>query len=294
MTDKAILNQRSIAHSEEPYRRFEEAIRKANRGIFNDGVIIDPTQTNVGDTTVHDSIVKHSSYPRGPDQVPTGVDASPVIDTGSNIDNGYMDIQTDRRTRLDVSSHPDDLGSVATVSNIIVDGGNMRFIGHDSEATADLVTLMLEAVSGELRSLLSEMLPTMSAPEAVPAPHFRSAAAPSPTTISAFPLVHSDTPRTSKHFGGPSSTFQGSGSVTVTTGLFRTHAHQLGSILVAFLKNALASIRTAKPANRGSRTMTPPLWSGRPMAFASYERPHGRGGLGCHSEFEKRRHYPVR
>jgi hypothetical protein len=206
----------------------------------------------------------------------------------------FVDIQTDWPTGLDVSSHPDDLASVATVSNTIVGGGNMSFICHDGEVTADLVTLMLEAVSGELRSLLSDMLPTMLFPEAVRVPHFHSAAVPLPTTVEALSVALIAPPPTSKYLRGAPTTFERGESAVTVSGLNGTRTREFGSVLLRFLKNLLSSVLTAKPAKGGNHTMMMPSpWSARPMAFARYAHPHAQGVNGVSNEMEKRHHFPV-
>ena len=241
MKDQINLNQNSIAHPDEPSRRFEGAVRKVDRDIFDDS---------------------------------------------------YVDIRTDWPTGLDVGIRPDDLTSVAPVSNIIVDGGNMSFLGHDGEAASDLVTLMLDAVSGELRSLLSDMLPTTLSPEAVRLPHFHSSAVPLPTTVEALSAAHIAPAPPPKRPGGAPSTFERAGRAAITSGLHGRHAREIVGVMARFLKSLLSSVLTAKPANGGNHTMMmPPSWSARPMEFARYARPHGQGVNGVSNEMEKRHHF---
>jgi len=289
MTGKSRSLSKKYRSQRQTGRSFEEEIRKANRDILKNRVITDTTQTDVGDATVRDTIVKHSSFPSSTAQGPTEVDASPVIGTGSDIENSHI-VGADRRIVLDCR---DDSTSVPIVLNNIGDGGKMSFVDRSIETPSDLVALIHEAVSGTPSLLLSDVLPTMLAPETMPAPHVRSATALLPITP-ASSLVQSATPPTSKYLAEPPSTFRGGRSVAVTSSLFGMCAHEPGNDLLRFLKNALASIWSAKPANPGNRTMrTPPHWSGRPMAYARYERPHGRGGFGANSEMEKRSHFPV-
>jgi hypothetical protein len=194
---------------------------------------------------------------------------------------------------ITIGIHPNDFTSVATISNHVVNSGKMSFVDHGTETTSELVALIREAVSGTPSSLLSDMLPTVSTPEAVPAPHFRSAAASAPAIIAAFSLVESAAPEPSKDLDRGPSIFERGGSAVKTSGRYGTRAREFGGVLLRFLNSMLTSTKTAKPANRGKRSrMTPTFWSGQPMEFARYERPHGRGGFGADSEPEKRRHFP--
>jgi hypothetical protein len=294
MTDKAILNHRGAIRFDGSYKRFEGVFRKDSRGVINDEADTDPIQTDVGNAIVHDSIVKHSSFLRRTDQGPIKMSDASVVDTRFNINGSFVDIQTDWPTGLDVSNHPDDLGSVARVSNIIVDGGNMSFIGHDGEATADLITLMLEAVSGELRSLLSDMLPATLSPEAVRVPLSHSISVPLPTTVEALSVSIIAPQRPPERPGGPPSTLEHGGGAAITTDLYGRHPRKMAGIMATFFKRLLSSVLTTKPANGGNHAMMmPPPWSARPMAFARYARPHGHGVSGVSYELEKRHHFPV-
>jgi hypothetical protein len=193
-----------------------------------------------------------------------------VIDTRLDINSSDTNIKTDWPTALDVGIRPEVLTSVATVSNNIVDGGKMTFVGRLTDTTSHLVALIHVAVSSTPLSFLSDMLPAMSAPETVSAPHLRSSAAPSATPIAAFSLVESTTPSNRKL----PSTFEHDERAVTVSGLNGTRSRESGGVLLRFLKSLLSSILTTKPANGGNHTRIMPLpWSARPMAFARYARP---------------------
>jgi hypothetical protein len=262
MTDRT-LGQKDIAQHDGTHEPFEDLAHKANCKVVDGNTVANQSQTQVGDTTADTSIMNSGSFSSGADDAIT------------------------------IGIHPNDFTSVATISNHVVDGDKMNFVDHGSETASDLVALIREAVSETPPSLLSDMLPTVSTPEAVSAPHFRSAAASAPATIAAFPLVDSATPAPAKYPDRAPSTFEHGESAMKTSGLYGTRAREFGGVLLRFLNSMLTSTKTVKPTNRGKRKMmTPTFWSGRPMEFARYERPHGRGGFGADSEAEKRRHFP--
>jgi len=279
MTDPVVFVQRGIAHQDDTYGPFEEVTQNANGNVVDGNMVIRLTRTNIGDSIADNSIPNPgcSTSVRDRDAISIGVPFS--VDRQLNIKSNYLDILTEPLSRLEVSIHPDDFASAVTTTSHIVDGDNMSFLGHDSEVTSDLVTLMIDAVGGELRSLLADMLPTRSAPEAVPAPHFSSAA-----------------PSTTVYLGGPPPIFERGRDAVVTGGQFDTCTRGIGNVLLTFLKSMFASTKTTQAIvalSSQTRTMTRPrFWSGRSMAFAQYDRPHGCGGR-VGNEMEKRYRLPV-
>jgi hypothetical protein len=93
-------------------------------------------------------------------------------------------------TRL-VGICPDDFASAVMITDHIDVAGTMSFLGHESETAPNLITSLRDAVASVPRSLLSDVLPELSVPDAWLAPCQPVAATQSSTTIAAVALAWS-------------------------------------------------------------------------------------------------------
>jgi hypothetical protein len=240
------------------------------------------------DTGDGSSIVSGNAVTPKPDSDPAVATAIAANPTEAN------------QTEINVGIHSVDFASAVFITNNIASGGSMSFLDRGGETTSDMITLVRDAVSSTPVSLLSGMISTMSPPQTAPSPQFRSEAAPLPTTVAAQSVIQPATQPPPKHPRAPRQAFERGESVVGESRLFGTVVRDIGRVLLIALKGASTGNQSGKPAMTvvgwkppARRLTRPNMWSGPPMAFARYNRPHGPQVSQFNGETERRDHFPV-